>query len=107
MLSGETITECPISTADGVKAADVAWASSERWRELDERACFAQSPEIVVEVLSPENSEEEMREKIALYFDAGAEEVWVCGLFGAMTFYGAGLVPLSASNLCPEFPGSI
>src|SRR4029079_17848361 len=27
---GRTISECPISTADGVKAADVAWASPER-----------------------------------------------------------------------------
>ena len=27
MPNGRTITECPLSTADGVKAADVAWAS--------------------------------------------------------------------------------
>src|SRR5438105_6230744 len=26
---GRVLTECPISTADGVKAADVAWASPE------------------------------------------------------------------------------
>jgi hypothetical protein len=29
MPSGRVLTECPISTADGVKAADVAWASPE------------------------------------------------------------------------------
>ena len=29
MPNGRTLTECPISTADGVKAADVAWASPE------------------------------------------------------------------------------
>src|ERR1041385_1777947 len=28
--NGTPITECPISTADGVKAADVAWASPEQ-----------------------------------------------------------------------------
>src|SRR5947207_210091 len=32
--AGETMAECPISTADGVRAADVAWASPECWREL-------------------------------------------------------------------------
>src|ERR1043166_2975341 len=26
--NGETLAECPISTAEGVKAADVAWASN-------------------------------------------------------------------------------
>src|SRR5256885_13055057 len=26
---GSVLTECPISTADGVKAADVAWSSAE------------------------------------------------------------------------------
>src|SRR5436309_15305136 len=28
MSDGRVLTECPISTADGVRAADVAWASS-------------------------------------------------------------------------------
>ena len=40
---GRVISECPISTADGVKAADVAWASPQRMRELGNRACFAQA----------------------------------------------------------------
>src|SRR5260221_14021456 len=30
---GRVLTECPVSTADGVKAADVAWASPECMRE--------------------------------------------------------------------------
>jgi Uma2 family endonuclease len=104
---GRTITECPISTADGVKAADVAWASHQRWLELAGEACFTRAPEICVEVLSPKNSEAEIREKIALYLDAGAQEVWVCGSFGAMTFFGPGSVELAASSLCPLFPKEI
>src|SRR5262245_60780097 len=38
--SGRALTECPISTADGVKAADVAWASPERMQELGANVCF-------------------------------------------------------------------
>src|SRR5216110_1653097 len=34
--NGRVLTECPISTADGVKAADVAWASPECMKELGE-----------------------------------------------------------------------
>src|SRR5437762_4811175 len=53
---GRVLTECPISTADGVKAADVAWASPECMRQLGEQVCFPRSPEICVEVLSPSNT---------------------------------------------------
>jgi Uma2 family endonuclease len=70
MPNGRTLTECPISTADGVKAADVAWASPECMRELGDCVCFPRAPDIWVEVLSPSNTEGEMQEKTALYFDA-------------------------------------
>src|SRR5438105_15484047 len=56
---GRVLTECPISTADGVKAADVAWASPERMRELSDQVCFPHAPEICVEVLSPRNTKAE------------------------------------------------
>jgi Uma2 family endonuclease len=106
--SGRVITECPISTADGVKAADVAWASPKRLSELGDKVCFPHAPEICVEVLSPGNTEAELREKSALYFDAGAVEVWHCAADGKLTFFGAGMdEPLQASKLCPDFPAQI
>lgn len=107
MQNGRTITECPISTADGVKAADVAWASPERMADLGNRSCFPRSPEICVEVMSPENTEGEIREKMELYFDAGAKEAWVCEKSGAVSFFRAGLVRMKASKLCAEFPAQI
>ena len=84
MRQGRVLTECPISTADGVKAADVAWASPECIRALGNRVCFPESPEICVEVLSPSNTDAEIQEKMKLYFNAGAKEVWVCSGAGAM-----------------------
>jgi hypothetical protein len=42
---GEAQTECPISTADGIKAADAAWASHACIAELGNRACFPRSPD--------------------------------------------------------------
>ena len=108
MPEGRVLTECPISTADGVKAADVAWASPERMRELGNRACFPHAPEICVEVLSPSNTEAEIQEKTELYFDAGAQEVWICAPSGTMTFksHSAGRT-LKQSQLCPDFPKKV
>jgi Uma2 family endonuclease len=105
--NGATITECPVSTADGVKGVDVAWASSESWGQVGNRTCFIRAPEICVEVASPSNSEEELREKMALYFDAGAKEVWICAVFAEMSFYKVGGLPVARSELCPEFPSHI
>ena len=105
MPNGRVITECPISTADGVRAADVAWASPELMAGLGQDVCFSRAPEICVEVLSPGNTQTEIREKIALYFDAGAKEVWICAETGVMRFHdSAEAEPIPASRLCPDFP---
>jgi Uma2 family endonuclease len=105
---GRVITECPISTADGVKVADVAWASPERVRERGAQPCFVRAPEICVEVISPSNTKAEIQEKTALYFDAGAKEVWICSRAGSMSFHVAGAAsPARASAICPRFPKQI
>jgi len=46
-----------------------------------------------------------MEEKRTLYFEAGAQEVWICGLDGKMEFYTPDLA--AASRLCPAFPGQL
>ena len=105
LAQGRVLTECPISTADGVKATDVAWASPDRMRHLGNRKCFVLAPEICVEVLSPRNTEAEMKEKMALYFHAGAQEVWLCAASGEMRFMARDTSrPMKLSRLCPSFP---
>src|SRR4051794_1403878 len=44
--NGRTATECPISTADGVKAADVAWISHAKLAAIGEDVCLSEAPEI-------------------------------------------------------------
>lgn len=106
MSEEESLTECPISTADGVRAADVAWASPACLKELGNRSCFLRSPEICVEVLSPGNTDAEIQEKMALYFDAGAQEVWLCDTLGAMKFF-VSAQPATGSKICTDFPKQI
>lgn len=106
MLGGRALTECPLSTSDGVKAADVAWFSEIRYARAFDPRCFLESGEIAVEVISPSNTRAEMEEKMALYFDAGAIEVWFCDEDGGMRFVGK-QGPLERSLLCPDFPTRI
>jgi Uma2 family endonuclease len=109
LRAGRVLTECPISTADGVKAADVAWASPQRIKELGEKAFFSRAPEVCVEVMSPSNTEAEIQEKMALYFDAGAVEVWLCSATGEMSFFVGSVAggPMKSSEICPQFPKQI
>ncbi|MDX2031525.1 MAG: Uma2 family endonuclease [Blastocatellia bacterium] len=74
--SGTVITECSIDTSDGVKVADVAWASDEFIAEYGEATPYPKAPEICVEVISPFNSKQEIENKVELYLAKGALEVW-------------------------------
>ena len=66
------------------------------------------APQVVFEILSPGNTPAEIREKKALYLDAGAKEVWLCQQTGAMSFFGRETEQaLKASKLCPRFPKHI
>jgi Uma2 family endonuclease len=105
---GRVVTECPISTRDGVRAADVAWISHERLAAIGENIFLTRAPEICIEVLSPDNTRAELAEKKALYFAAGADEVWFCDRDGGMAFYiGADSDGEAASKLCPRFPSQV
>ena len=105
---GEVLPETAISTTDGVKVTDAAWLSPARSQELNAGPCLLRAPEICIEVLSPSNSQLEMAEKRALYFEAGASEVWICGLDGSMTFHlRPDLSQSDRSGLCPDFPSQI
>ena len=105
---GIVLTECPLSTSDGVKATDVAWVNSERGSEVKTDVCLTRAPEICVEVLSPSNSVAEIREKVALYFEAGAREVWICNQDDTMHFYCNGDPNRhERSEICRDFPTKI
>jgi Uma2 family endonuclease len=104
---GLILTECPLSTADGVKAIDVAWLAADRPEIEENPQLLTRAPEICIEVLSPSNSPSEMNEKRTLYFDAGAAEVWICALDGSLSFFVLPDRQIPASSICPAFPGRI
>ena len=87
MRGGEVIIECSIQTSDGVKVADVAWASNEFIAAYGFETPYRHAPEICVEVISPSNSQEEIAHKVELYLAKGAREVWVVTLDKKITYY--------------------
>jgi Uma2 family endonuclease len=60
-----------------------------------------------VEIISPANTASEIEEKRALYFEAGAQEVWTCSLDGKLRFQVAPDQQVDASRLCPGFPQEV
>ena len=99
---GLRVSECPVQTRIGVRVPDAAWISFER-NAVQTGNVFSVAPEICVEILSPSNTALEMLEKSALYFEAGAVEVWTCDLQGNVKFFtSAG--EIERSVFVPNFP---
>ncbi len=84
---GKIIMNCSIQTSDGVKVADVAWASDAFIEKYGYNTPYNKAPEICVEITSPSNSTGEIEEKIQLYLAKGAIEVWIVDENGTTSFY--------------------
>lgn len=62
---------------DTVRAPDAAFISNERLVKRNSSSYLDIAPELVVEVLSPDDRWSEVTEKIQDYFDAGVARVWI------------------------------
>ena len=106
LLDGKTITEAAVLTSDNVKVADVVWLTWEHWKTAQYELAASTAPAICVEVTSKSNYQRELDEKKALYFEAGAKEVWFCDRMGNMIFH----TPegqVDKSPMCPDFPATV
>ncbi len=74
---GIAMVECSITTTEGVRVPDVAWASAEFIARHGDVTPYPAAPEICVEVRSPSNTDAEMALKTRLFLEAGAVEVWI------------------------------
>jgi Uma2 family endonuclease len=99
---GRVISECSIETSDGVKVADVAWASAAFVKRHGDATPYPEAPEICVEIVSPSNTPAEITNKVELYLARGAKEVWVISEDRKITFYAPGR-EMRKSELFPGF----
>jgi len=86
---GEAMAECPIHTGIGIRVPDVAWASRAFLATHGAASPFPRAPEICIEVLSPSNTADEVREKTRAYLEAGAVEVWLVDEAGQVAYHDA------------------
>ena len=103
---GHPISECGVQTSKGVKVADVAWASFDFFKRNKRSNPYLESPEVVIEILSPSNTRAEMEGKKQLYFEQGAQEFWLCDKDGSMLFF-TPEQQILASTLITDFPNRI
>jgi Uma2 family endonuclease len=106
LSKGHVLVECAIDTPEGTYVADVAWATRERFKIIEDEFSCSVAPEIYVEVWSSSNSVEEIEMKKRLYFSEGALEFWYCDVDGRMTFFQES-GQLRKSLLCGKFPAKI
>lgn len=93
MRGGKVLTECPVSTTEGVKGVDVVWISSGRIPKARQKNVLVQAPEICVEVISPRQQAGRNRgEEAALFCDGrgGSLAVRCEGPSGFLQQSGAG-----------------
>jgi len=100
--SGIIAVKCSVLTNEGVKVADVAWASNEFFAEFGEMTPYPKAPEICVKIVSPRNSKAEISEKIRLYLEKGAQEVWIVDEYAKTDFY-THTGKIEISKLAPDY----
>lgn len=84
---GDVFTVPAIQTLKGVRAPDVAWGSTE-YTLLHQHDIWASAaPELCIELISPSNPLQAMQEKIALFLEAGALEVWLIEDQGTISYF--------------------
>jgi len=101
--AGHISVEYALATPEGVKVPDVVWMSPGRRAEMrDTGDPSTLAPELCVEILSASNTDDELREKRALYREIGAEEVWIVDPDGRIRFFAE--TERDASALAPSCP---
>ena len=107
-LGPEAVQDVSVTTDRGIRVPDVIWMKPERWAQAKGKTPLPFVPDVCVEVLSPENTNEEVTMKTNAYLRGGAREVIVVGLRGEVAFFGnEGKWATSALGISLALPGKL
>lgn len=108
-LGGKAVSEVAIlTTSAGVRVPDIVWMPDKKWQVVTTEASLIQSPDLVVEVLSPGNRQTEINYKIQAYLSSGVKEVMIVGLTGSIDYYREdGVHNASRFNLSLSLPSKL
>ncbi len=74
---GDVLVELPCRTSKQARRPDVAYLTAELLAQFGEATALPQSPPLVAEIASPDDSAEELFAKAQEYLESGCEEVWL------------------------------
>ncbi len=74
---GEVFVELPCRTLKQGRRPDVAYLTAELLAQFGEVSALPQSPPLVGEIASPDDSAEELFAKAQEYLESGCQEVWL------------------------------
>jgi Uma2 family endonuclease len=74
---GDVLVELPCRTSKQGRRPDVAYLTAELLAQFGEATALPQSPPLVAEIASPDDSAEELFAKAQEYLESGCEEVWL------------------------------
>jgi len=66
-----------LRSPDSVRAPDVSFTTAERLQGATDDGFVEDAPTLAIEVISKNDRERDVAEKVEEYFDAGAERVWI------------------------------
>lgn len=90
---------------DTVRAPDAVFISNERYAQKETSAFLDIAPDLVVEVLSPGNTWEEMTQKMREYFAIGVRLVWIVSPSSRAVFAYRSLTDVREFAATDELPG--
>ena len=74
---GDVFVELPCRTSKQGRRPDVAYLTAELLAQFGEASALPQSPPLVGEIASPDDSAEDLFAKVQEYLESGCEEVWL------------------------------
>lgn len=90
---------------DTVRAADVAFISTERMAQVKSASYLDVPPNLIVEILSPDDSWGDLMEKLEEYFNIGVEMVWIADPRRQMVFVYHSLTQVERFHGADELSG--
>ncbi|MFZ4116167.1 MAG: ATP-binding cassette domain-containing protein [Chthoniobacterales bacterium] len=74
---GKLVFNVPIETPEGVIVVDLAWVSESRLKTMRTEPSWNGAPDIAINVISKDKTEEEAQHNLSLLMRAGALESWI------------------------------
>jgi len=86
-LDGEVFTELAVQTTKEIRVPDVAWGTKEYVQKHIKDIFALSAPELCVEIIPSSNTVDEMKDKVELFLEAGAIEVWLITEDGQVNYH--------------------